>query len=81
MNSFSPKNKFSANVTFDKYVKGIGNCVTVTADTAEDAECFAYEAMKDAKVKSAQIVIKKNIESYPKFKWLIVKKIKIENKF
>lgn len=67
--SRSPKHKFLASITFEKYVEGIGQSVTITADTLREIEGLAKEYQKF----NSHVLIKENKAEYPKFNWVEVK--------
>ncbi len=65
----NPKHKFSASITFEKHVEGIGQSVTITADTLRELQALAKEYRKF----NSHVLIKENKAEYPKFNWVEVK--------
>ena len=65
----NPKHKFSASITFEKHVEGIGQSVTITADTLQELQALAKEYRKF----NSHVLIKENKAEYPKFNWVEVK--------
>lgn len=64
----SPKHKFSATITFDNFIKGIGQTTTVTANSIEEVEALAkgYNL-------PMHVSISENKAEYPAFDWVKVK--------
>ncbi len=63
----SPKHKFSATATFDRYIDGIGQSMTVTADTLEGVESLIKDECARIKCGGAYVQISENTDTYPKF--------------
>lgn len=64
----SPKDKFSASITFNKYVEGIGQSATVSGNTMEEVEHLAASYKQQGRV-----VIRENKAEYPRFDWVTIK--------
>lgn len=64
----SPKHRYSAAITFEQYVKGIGQTVTVTGNTVEEVEALA----KSYKF-PMHVTISENKAEYPSFDWVKTK--------
>lgn len=70
----SPKHKYSCTVSFKETIEGIGQSVTVTANTIEDVEPLIREYAKY----QPHICISENKAEYPTFDWVIVKECDID---
>lgn len=68
----SPRDKFSASITFDKYVEGIGQTATVTGNSIEDVEHLTSSYKQ-----RAHVIIRENKVEYPQFDWVTVKEYNI----
>lgn len=64
----SPKNKYTASITFSVYVEGIGQSVTVGAMSVQEAKDLAKEYGKF----SPNVVIRENKKEYPEFDWVVI---------
>lgn len=74
MNSMhSPRNKFRAEIHFDKPLKGIGSVVSFTADSIGQLESY----IKAMNYKKCHVVIQENKLQYPSFNWVVVRSYKI----
>lgn len=71
---YSPKNKFCAEVHFNKPLKGIGSVVIFTADSVEQLQSY-IQAMN---YNNCHVVIKENKSQYPSFNWVLVKSYDIK---
>lgn len=69
MSTRSPKHKFSASITFEKYVYGIGQTAIATAQTLQEVEYLASQYREF----NPNVLIKENKDEYPKFNWVKVK--------
>lgn len=70
----SPKDKYSANITFDKYVNGIGQSITLSGNTIDDLKSLVVLSSQGI---PAYVEIKENKDIYPKFRWIDVESYKI----
>lgn len=62
----SPKDKYIATITFDKYINGIGQSLTISESTIEDLDSLIVSCSQGI---PANVVIKENKDVYPCFKW------------
>lgn len=69
----SPKDKYSATITFSKYVEGIGQSVTVTGNSIQEINDLALSYKKFG----AYIVVRENKSEYPKFNWEVIKEYEL----
>lgn len=65
----SPRHKYSCSITFDKYVEGIGQSVTVTGQSVGEVESIATQY----KNYHPHVCISENVSEYPVFNWVKVK--------
>jgi hypothetical protein len=64
----SPKHTYMANITFAKYVEGIGQAVTVTGNSIQDVKNLVFEYKRF----NPHVVIRENKAEYPKFDWVVI---------
>lgn len=74
----SPKNPYRVEIHFAKAIKGLGSVVGYTSASVEGCEALA--AMQAKNEKNVHVIIMKNEEEYPKFKWVTVKSYYINKK-
>lgn len=74
----SPKCKFVVQINFDKPIKGLGSRVTYSADDIAFLKRMASEQCAFNGFTGASIIILKNEDEYPNFKWVEIDRYRIE---
>lgn len=64
----SPKHKYCATITFDKYINGVGQSIIRSSDDLEALKSIMAQLREDYKV-SGYVEIRENRAEYPKFDW------------
>lgn len=72
----SPKAKFSASITLDKYLKGYGQSSTLTDDDLSKLKSMVQNEINRLKV-SAYVTYRENKKTYPEYEWVVVVNEKI----
>lgn len=70
----SPKNKFRAEITFNKLLKGIGSVTSFTANDITQLQSY----IKAMNYTDCHVVIKENKSQYPSFNWVTVQSYDIK---
>lgn len=66
----SPKNKYRAQITYSRPLKGVGSVISVTADDLETLDSrIAYYTRNLRKNETCNITRWVNADEYPAFDW------------
>lgn len=70
----SPKNKFSAELTYSKPLNGVGSTTTLSANDVAELKARAKFYIDQAHRNDAtcHVKISKNIKQYPDFDWKVI---------
>ena len=68
----SPKNKYSADISYSKALSGIGSCSSASANDVAELKNFIEFYIRQARQNKSTctITILENMDQYPKFNWV-----------